>query len=63
MEIHLSDYRTLPEGDHNRWRKVLRTNYEAALRKVDKDVTTSVLGTLYHFSRRNEKIISVMSDV
>jgi len=59
VEIHLSGCRAPPEGDHNRWKKVLRANVEAALRKADSNALTSVLGGAYHFNRRNEKTIRV----
>jgi len=58
LKIHLSACRAphtaMAKGREMEWKKMLRSKVEAALKKADPGAQSSVLGTSYHFSRRNE---------
>ena len=63
LKIHLSGCRAPPtataKGREMEWKRSLRSKVEAALRKADPGAQSSVLGTSYHFSKRNEKVVTV----
>jgi len=63
LRIHLQGCRAPPmttaKGKELEWKRRLRDKVETALRKADPEAQVSVLGTSYHFSRRNKKIVTV----
>jgi len=63
VKVHLRGCRAPPtamaKGKELEWKRSLRNKVEAALKKADLGAQTSVLGTSYHFSRRNEKVVTV----
>jgi len=63
IKIHLAGCRAPPtataKGKELEWKKTLRSRVEAAIKKADPGPQSSVLGTSYHFSRRNERVVTV----
>jgi len=62
IEVHFSGCRappTHPAGRESEWKIVLKRNVEETIRKVDNSAEPSVLGTSYHYSRRNEWTMKV----
>lgn len=63
QKIHLKNCRAPPtataKGKEMEWKRNLRYRVEAALKKVDPGAQVSVTGTAYHFSRRNERTVTM----
>jgi len=62
ISIHLGDCRAPRTGNgaqEKEWKRLYRARIEVALKKVAPEATVLVLGISYHFSRRNEKVVTV----
>jgi len=63
VKVHLRGCRAPPtataKGKELEWKRSLRRAVEAALKRADPGAQSSVPGTSYHFSRRNEKVVTV----
>ena len=63
LKIHLKGCRapstTTAKGREIEWKRTLRSKVEAALKRAEPGAQSSVLSMSYHFSRRNEKVVTV----